>query len=56
MKVVGDGQIEIVDDPKEREFLVDSMRKERESQSQMQAIEGENLLRRFDANADDGLE
>ena len=33
MKVVGDGQIEIVDDPKERQFLVDSIRKERESQS-----------------------
>ena len=56
MKVVGDGQIEIVDDPKERQFLADSIRKEKDSQQQRQGIEGENLLARFDADAEDGLE
>ena len=31
MKLVGEGKIEIVDDPKEREFIMESMRKDRES-------------------------
>ena len=56
MKLVGQGQIEIVDDPKEREFLMESIRKDRENQAQIKDVKGENLMDRFNEDDDGPLE
>ena len=52
IKVVADGKIEIVDDPKEREYIMESRRKEKQ-QPQQEAAQGENLMQRFNQDEDD---
>ena len=56
MKLFGDGQVEIVDDPEERSFMQDSFRKEQAERELVHEGEGQNLMRQFDAVADVDVE
>ena len=53
IKLVADGQNEIVDDPDERQHIMDTRRKEKQEEQQIQEVQGENLMDRFNAEDED---
>ena len=56
MKLFGDGQVEIVDDPDERSFMQESYRKDQVERQLVQEGEGQNLMDQFDAAGDVNIE
>ena len=53
MKLVGQGEVEVVDDPKEREWIVETNRKQQRQSIQPPDNVGKNLMGDFDEE-DDG--
>jgi len=56
MKLVGQGEVEVVDDPKEREWLAESNRKQQMAYEQASDGVGKNLMGDFDEEDDGPLE
>ena len=56
MKLFGDGQVEIVDDPDERSFMQESYRKDQLERQLVQEGEGQNLMDQFDPAGDVKIE
>ena len=54
IKQVGENQLEIVDDPQERLLLRASRMKEQQIKNQEANLGGENLMERFENEAEDG--
>ena len=53
MKIVENNQVEIVVDPKERQFLMESLKKQRDQEAEHEYMQPRNLIDDFD-NVDDG--
>ena len=56
MKLVGQGEVEVVDDPKEREFLMETNRKQQQAYDQASNGVGRNLMGDFEDEDDGALE
>ena len=56
MKLVGQGEVEVVDDPKEREWIAESNRKQQMAYEQASDGVGRNLMGDFDEEDDGPLE
>ena len=56
MKLQENGQVQIVEDQIEREFLMKSYKKDREQQQIEENIQGENLMDRFNEADNEDLE
>ena len=56
MKLVGQGEVEVVDDPKEREFLMETNRKQQQAYEQASEGVGRNLMGDFEEDEDGPLE
>ena len=53
MKIMENNQVEIVDDPKERQFLMETIKKQRQNEADKEYMQPRNLIDDFD-NVDDG--
>ena len=56
MKLVGQGEVEVIDDPKEREWLAESNRKQQVAYEQASDGVGRNLMGDFEEDDDGPLE